>query len=76
DINQNPNAVQKGYATADASVAFVGKNNRVRLALIAKNLTDENFVINRIPNGTSFLRQITPRDAERYFGATLRYNLF
>lgn len=76
DINQNPNAVQKGYGTIDASVAFVSKDNRLRLALIGKNLADQQFVINRIPNGASFLRQITPRDAERYFGASLRYNLF
>jgi len=74
DINQNPYAIQKGYGTVDASVAFVSKDEKVRLALIAKNLTDQHFVINRIPNGTSFMRQITPRDAERYFGASLRYN--
>jgi iron complex outermembrane receptor protein len=75
DINQNPFAIQKGYGTLDASVSFVDKNDRLRLSLIGKNLTDEHFVINRIPNGTSFLRQITPRDGERYFGASLRYNL-
>lgn len=74
DINQNPAAIQKGYTTIDASVAFVTKDQKMRVALVGKNLTDEHFVINRIPNGTSFLRQITPRDGERYFGATLRYN--
>jgi iron complex outermembrane receptor protein len=74
DINQNPFAIQKGYTTIDASVAFVSKDEKLRLALVGKNLTDEHYVINRIPNGTSFLRQITPRDGERYFGATLRYN--
>lgn len=74
DINQSPYAIQKGYGTIDASVAFVGKDDRLRLALIGKNLTDKHFVINRIPNGAAFMRQITPRDAERYFGASLRYN--
>lgn len=73
DINQNPNAVQKGYSTLDASVSVISKDEKLRLSLIGKNLTDEHFVINRIPNGTSFLRQITPRDGERYFGASLRY---
>ncbi len=74
DINQNPYAIQKGYATVDASISFISKDEKIRLSLIGKNLTDQHYVINRIPNGTSFMRQITPRDAERYFGATLRYN--
>ena len=74
DINQNPYAIQKGYSTIDASVAFVSKDQKLRLALVGKNLTDQHFVISRIPNGTSFMRQITPRDGERYFGASVRYN--
>jgi len=74
DINQNPFAIQKGYATIDASVSLISKDEKLRLSLIGKNLTDEHYVINRIPNGASFLRQITPRDGERYFGASLRYN--
>ncbi|MNY79966.1 hypothetical protein D3C86_2208320 [compost metagenome] len=49
-------------------------DDKYSLSFIVKNLTDKQFVIQRIPNGTSFMRQITPRDAERYFGVTARMN--
>lgn len=74
DINQNPNAFQDGYAIWDAGITVRTENNKYALSLIAKNLTDTHYVIQRIPNGTSFMRQITPRDAERYFGVTGRVN--
>ncbi len=74
DLNQNPNAVQAGYATWDSVLAWTSDDDTWRVSLIAKNITDKKFVILRIPNGTSFMRQITPRDAERYFGGSVRVN--
>ncbi|GGE67934.1 TonB-dependent receptor [Niveispirillum cyanobacteriorum] len=74
DINQNPNAVQSGYSTWDAVLAWTSDDDKYRLSLIAKNITDKQYVILRIPNGTAFMRQITPRDSERYFGASARVN--
>lgn len=74
DINQNPNAFQKGYAIWDAGLTVSTADDKYSLSLIVKNLTDKHFVIQRIPNGTSFMRQITPRDAERYAGVTARMN--
>jgi len=74
DINQNPNAYQGAYAIWDAGIKVSTDDNKYSLSFIVKNLTDKQFVIQRIPNGTSFMRQITPRDAERYFGVTARMN--
>ncbi|MFV3075898.1 TonB-dependent receptor [Niveispirillum fermenti] len=74
DLTQNPYAFQAGYATWDAVLSFVTHDDKYRVSLIAKNITDRHYVIGRIPNGTAFMRQITPRDAERYFGASVRAN--
>jgi iron complex outermembrane receptor protein len=74
DINQNPNAYQNAYAIWDAGIKVSTDDDKYSLSFIVKNLTDKQFVIQRIPNGTSFMRQITPRDAERYFGVTARMN--
>lgn len=74
DINQNPNAFQSAYAIWDAGVRVSTSDDKYSLSFIVKNLTDKQFVTQRIPNGTSFMRQITPRDAERYFGITGRVN--
>ncbi|MBW8296413.1 TonB-dependent receptor [Sphingopyxis sp.] len=74
DINQNPNAFQNAYAIWDAGIKVSTDDNKYSLSFIVKNLTNKQFVIQRIPNGTSFMRQITPRDAERYFGVTARMN--
>ena len=74
DINQNPNAFQSPYAIWDAGVTVRTADDKYALSFIVKNITDKQFVIQRIPNGTSFMRQITPRDAERYVGVTGRVN--
>lgn len=74
DINQNPNAFQSAYAIWDAGITVRTDDDKYSLSFLVKNLTDKHFVIQRIPNGTSFMRQITPRDAERYFGVTGRVN--
>jgi iron complex outermembrane receptor protein len=74
DINQNPNAFQSPYAIWDAGITLRTADDKYALSFLVKNITDKQFVIQRIPNGTSFMRQITPRDAERYVGVTGRVN--
>ena len=74
DINQNPNAFQSAYAIWDGGIRVSTSDDKYSLSFIVKNITDKQFVTQRIPNGTSFMRQITPRDAERYFGVTGRVN--
>ena len=75
DINQNPFAFQTAYAIWDAGVTIRTKDKKYSVSLIGKNLTDKHYVTQRIPNGTSFMRQITPRDAERYVGISGRVSL-
>lgn len=74
DINQNPNAFQTAYALWDAGLTFRTKDEMYSLSFIVKNITDKHFVVQRIPNGTAFMRQITPRDADRYVGVSGRVN--
>lgn len=72
DIDQSPLAVQKAYGVWDASVSFVDHKDRYRVSLVGKNLTDQYYTSIKIPGG--YVRQQVPRDAERYFGLTLRAN--
>ncbi len=72
DIDQNPLAIQPEYGIWDASVALVDRDGRYRLSLVAKNLGDQFYTSARIPG--AFVRTQVPRDAERYFGLTLRAN--
>ncbi|MBS0283107.1 MAG: TonB-dependent receptor, partial [Proteobacteria bacterium] len=74
DINQNPYSYQNPYAIWDAGITLRTADDKYALSFLVKNITNKQFVIQRIPNGTSFMRQITPRDAERYVGVTARMN--
>jgi iron complex outermembrane receptor protein len=63
------------YGTLDATVAFVTRDERYRLTLVGRNLTDESYAAllqTGGPAGT--VRYVIPRDADRYFGAQLRVN--
>ncbi|MBX9642801.1 MAG: TonB-dependent receptor [Novosphingobium sp.] len=63
------------YEQVDLSVAFVGEDNRYRVAFIVKNLFDTAFAstIGTGGPGGTVLYQI-PRDADRYWGVTARIN--
>jgi iron complex outermembrane recepter protein len=63
------------YEQVDLSIAAVGADDRYRIAFIVKNLFDKHFastIATGGPGGT-LLYQI-PRDADRYFGVTARFN--
>jgi iron complex outermembrane receptor protein len=63
------------YSTVDLSVAIADKDDRYRLTLIGRNLTDESFaalVTRGGPGGAPRLQ--IPREADRYFGAEFRIN--
>ena len=72
DIDQSPLAIQKAYGIWDASISLLDRKDRYRVSLVGKNLTDQYYTSIKIPGG--FVRQQVPRDAERYFGLTLRAN--
>ncbi len=66
-----PQALLPEYDIFNASVAFSFQDDKYRLSLIGKNLGDESYVTTF--SGDGFRYQI-PRDAERYFGISLRAN--
>ena len=66
-----PQAFLPEYDIINASVAFSWLDDKYRLTLIGKNLGDESYVTTF--SGDGFRYQI-PRDAERYFGVSLRAN--
>jgi iron complex outermembrane receptor protein len=62
------------YALLDASVGIVDKDNRYRIALVGKNLTDESYASLISTGGPTRVRYLIPREADRYFGLQLRAN--
>ncbi len=62
----------EGYDLWDASVSLLDRADRYRLTFIAKNIGDDFYTNAKIPS--TYIRQQVPRDAERYFGVTLRAN--
>lgn len=46
NVNQDPLAVQDGYALLNASVGLTSPDAKYRLSLFGKNLTDENYAYN------------------------------
>jgi iron complex outermembrane receptor protein len=62
------------YGTIDATLAFVTKDDKFRLTIVGRNLTDQSYAAllqTGGPAGT--VRYIIPRDADRYFGAQVRF---
>jgi iron complex outermembrane recepter protein len=73
DLGRNPLLRLRATATIDASIGFSDKDDRWRLTLVGKNLTDESFASLITPGGPGgSLRYLIPREADRYFGLTLR----
>ena len=75
DLNENPLVRIPSYATVDLSLGFVDKDDRFRLTLLARNVTDQSFaalITTGGPGGAPRLQ--IPRDADRYFGVQARFN--
>jgi iron complex outermembrane receptor protein len=66
-----PQALLPEYDIVNASVAWSFDEDKYRVTLIGKNLGDESYVTTF--SGDGFRYQI-PRDAQRYFGVSLRAN--
>lgn len=66
----------RGFATVNASIGFADKADKYRLTFVGKNLGDVSYaslITTGGPGGS--LRYLIPREADRYFGATLRIKL-
>ena len=60
------------YGQWNASVGFSDSNDNYRLTFHARNISDESYVLLNVSNGQ---RLQIPRDADRYFGASLRVKM-
>ena len=72
DIGQFPDTIQPAYGLLNASVA-VTTGNGWRVALLAKNLTDKSYA-SFLGRGGAFVNRAVPRDDQRFFGVTARYD--
>jgi iron complex outermembrane receptor protein len=57
------------YGIWNASVGFSDPDDKYRLTFHVRNITDESYVLLNVSNGQ---RLQIPRDADRYFGVSLR----
>ncbi len=71
DGSTNPAALLPDYNLINGSVGFSFDEDKYRVTLIAKNLTDESYLTTF--SGDGFRYQI-PRDAERYYGISFKTN--
>ncbi|MFN3515798.1 MAG: TonB-dependent receptor [Novosphingobium sp.] len=74
-----PNAVQRefgtipAYALVNASLSLVGKDDKWKLSLMVRNLFDKSYAAAIVNGGVSgSYRYQIPRDADRYWGVSLR----
>jgi iron complex outermembrane recepter protein len=68
-------ATIEGYGLANVSVALLDKDDRWKVTFQVRNLFDRSFaaaIANGGPGGA--YRYQIPRDADRYFGVTARFN--
>jgi iron complex outermembrane recepter protein len=59
----------EAYGIWNASVGFSDPDDKYRVTFHARNITDESYVLLNVSNGQ---RLQIPRDADRYFGISLR----
>jgi iron complex outermembrane recepter protein len=72
DLQQQPDSVQKAYTIVNATVALQSAAGW-RVALLAKNLTDESYAT-FIQSSGNHINRYVPRDDQRYFGVNFRYD--
>jgi iron complex outermembrane recepter protein len=63
------------YGLVNASIALIDPNDKFKLTFVARNLFNQSFAATIIGGGPAgAYRYQIPRDADRYFGITARYN--
>jgi iron complex outermembrane receptor protein len=75
DLNEVPITLIPSYTTLDLTVAISDKDDRYRVTLVGRNLTDESFAALVTTNGPANAPRLQiPREADRYFGVQFRAN--
>jgi iron complex outermembrane receptor protein len=79
-IEQDPNQIQDAYTLLDASIGVRDTQSRYSLTLFVRNLLDKNFYVtsqgsNLLPSNLNLVDKyaIRPKDADRFFGATVSF---
>lgn len=72
EITQSPDTVQEAFGIINASIALTDPTNRWRIALLGKNLANKSYA-SLLATGGTFVVRAVPRDDQRYFGITARY---
>jgi iron complex outermembrane recepter protein len=72
DLQQQPDSVQPSYSIWNASIALQSTAGW-RVALLGKNLRNKSYAT-FIQNSGNHINRYVPRDDERYFGVTARYD--
>ena len=72
DLAQQPDSFQKAYAIVNATIGLQSTAGW-RVALIGKNLTDKSYAT-FVQSSGSHINRYVPRDDERYFGVSARYD--
>ncbi|MFM7377724.1 MAG: TonB-dependent receptor [Erythrobacter sp.] len=73
DLGQSPTTRIDPYGIWNASLGFSDPDDKYRVTFHARNIADESYVLLNIENGR---RLQIPRDADRYFGVSLRVRTF
>lgn len=75
DLGLNPALRIDSFGLWDAQVTFADLEDRFRVSLIGRNLTDESFASLITPGGPGgALRYQIPREADRYYGVSFQTN--
>ena len=74
DLNEPAALLIPGYTTVDVSLALNDADDRIRVALVGRNVTDEAYTVLKTAGGPGGVPRLQiPRDADRYFGIQARF---
>jgi len=71
DLTVATTSIQPSWDIFNATLAISDSDGDWRVGLVGRNLADESYSTNLLPNGT---QRGVPRDDERYFGIQARFN--
>jgi iron complex outermembrane receptor protein len=75
DLNEPAALRIPGYTTVDLTLALSSPDDRLRVAFVGRNLTDESYTVLKTAAGPGGVPRLQiPRDADRYFGIQARFN--
>jgi iron complex outermembrane receptor protein len=74
DLNEPAALKIPSYTTVDVALALTDADDRIRLSLIGRNVTDEAYTVLKTAGGPGGVPRLQiPRDADRYFGIQARF---